>query len=77
MNMVLNTTHGDYPTIWGSAGEAFGEKIGGTGMITPLRTGGFIYGGQVNLGVGLPIGPIPVNAAGGISNTFVLHDWGK
>lgn len=74
--LITNTPQGDYPTIWGSAGAVFGPKIGVTGSLSYPNSDGYILGRQVNLGVGLPIGPIPANAAAGISNTFMLHDWG-
>ncbi|SIT14307.1 RHS repeat-associated core domain-containing protein [Belliella pelovolcani] len=62
-------------SIWGSGGVAAGGKIGVTGSWSPTSTGYGIIGGQVNIGAGLPAGPLPANAAGGVSNTFILHDF--
>lgn len=73
--MQTNTFTGDIPTIWGSAGVATGGKIGATGYITPNVGGSVIIGRELNLGVGLPAGPFPVNGAGGTSNTWILQDF--
>lgn len=67
--------NGDFPTIWGSGGVAAGGKIGITGSYTPTDGGYGIVGGQVNVGDGIPAGTLPANAAGGVSNTFVLYDF--
>ncbi len=71
-NTVQN---GDYPAIWGSAGVTAGGKIGITRSETNLTTGGVLSGFQINIGAGLPLGPVPVNASIGVSNTWVLYDW--
>ena len=75
--MVQTDTFGDgsIPTIWGSFGPAVGGKIGGTGSVTYLGQNAFILSGQINLGAGLPAGVLPVNGAGGVSNTFLIHDF--
>lgn len=31
----------------------------------------------VNIGLGLPFGPLPFNGAGGVSNTFILKDFAR
>ena len=59
-------------TYWGSAGVAAGGKVGVTGTYTPTSTGYGLIGGQINIGGGLPLGPLPVNAAGGVSNTIII-----
>lgn len=64
-------------SIWGSGGVTAGGKIGVTGSLSPTSTGYGIVGGQVNIGVGMPAGPLPANGAGGISNTFILRDFYK
>ncbi len=78
-SMVATNTfgNGDYPTIWGAGAFSAGLNIGGTGTFTPLGGGNSLYGGQVNVGVGLPAGPVPVNGAGGVSNTWIIHDFWK
>ncbi len=48
-----------------------------TGTYEQSTKGYGIIGRQINLGVGLPAGPVPVNAAGGFSNTVILHDFYK
>ena len=74
--MVQNSGAGDFPAIWGSAAVSAGGNIGLTGIIAPQQIGGYVISGQLNIGAGLPAGPIPINAAGGVSNTWVLIDWG-
>ncbi len=75
---MLQTSIGDgQATIWGSGGVAAGGKIGVTGSYTPTDGGYGIVGGQLNIGAGLPAGPLPANAAGGVSNTFILYDFHK
>jgi hypothetical protein len=75
---ILQTSLGDgQATIWGSGGVAAGGKIGVNGSYTPTDGGYGIVGGQVNIGVGLPEGPLPANSAGGVSNTFILYDFHK
>ncbi len=73
--MQTSTPNGDFPTIWGAAGVAAGGKIGVTGYVTPNVGGSFIIGGELNMGAGLPAGPLPVNGAGGASNTWILYDF--
>lgn len=77
--MVVTNTfgNGDIPTVWGSGSFSGGLNLGGTGVFTYLGNGNFLYGGQTNVGVGLPAGPVPVNAAGGVSNTWIIHDFWK
>lgn len=71
--LITNTlSNKDIPTIWVSGGAEMLGKIGFTGSITPLNNG-YIYGTQANLGLGL-FGP---NLAGGVSNTWLLHDWAE
>ncbi|RLZ07125.1 RHS repeat domain-containing protein [Faecalibacter macacae] len=72
-----NTANGDFPTLWGSAGLTEGGKIGVTRTYTTTTTGYGIIGGQINIGLGIPAGPFPVNGSGGISNTFILKDFKK
>jgi RHS repeat-associated protein len=66
---------GDFPTLWGSGGLSGFAKIGVTGSLTYTGSGDFIYGGQLNFGGGLPMGPVPINGAGGVSNTWTLYDF--
>ena len=75
--MQTSSPNGDFPTIWGSGGVAAGGKIGVTGYVTPNVGGSFIIGRELNLGVGLPAGPLPANGAGGVSNTWILYDFYK
>ena len=70
-----NIAKGDV-TYWASIGAAEGGKLGFTGSITPQANGHMIIGRELNLGAGLPMGPVPVNGAVGVSNTFILHDFG-
>lgn len=72
--MQTSTPNGDLPTIWGSGGIAAGGKIGVTGYVTPNVGGSFIFGRELNIGAGLPAGPLPANGAGGVSNTWILYD---
>jgi hypothetical protein len=65
----------DWPTIWGSVGITDGGKIGLTGTLTAFKNGEFLTGTEINYGVGLPIGPIPMSGAIGVSNTYIVHDW--
>lgn len=62
---------------WGSGGIAAGGKVGVTGSYTPITLTSGILGSQVNLGLGLPFGPLPSNGAGGVSNTYTLFDFYK
>jgi hypothetical protein len=68
---------GDYPTIFMAGGVAAGGKIGITGYVTPNVGGSFIFGRELNIGVGLPAGPLPINGAVGASNTWILYDFYK
>lgn len=72
--------HGQYPTIWFSAGMAAGAKLGATVSYTPPAFDQTVYGTisrQVNIGAGLPVGPLPLNGAAGVSNTVILYDFYK
>jgi len=62
----------DDPTAWGSGGFSFLGKVGFTGSYTHLNDGFNLVGAQVNVGLGLPVGELPINAAGGVSNSFIL-----
>ena len=53
-----------------------GAHLGGTATIDPAR-GGVIVGFEVNIGAGLPIGPVPANLSGGVTNTYTLYDFGR
>jgi RHS repeat-associated protein len=70
-------------SYWGSAGVAAGGKIGGTLVYTPAtqtppsRAVGGIISITGNFGAGLPAGPLPANAALGVSNTFIIKDLKK
>jgi hypothetical protein len=75
--MQTSSPNGVFPTIWGSGGVAAGGKIGVTGYVTPNVGGSFIIGRELNLGAGLPAGPLPANGAGGASNTWILYDFYK
>ena len=75
--MQTSSPNGDFPTIWGSGGVVAGGKIGVTGYVTPNVGGSFIIGRELNLGAGLPAGPLPANGAGGASNTWILYDFYK
>ena len=75
--LQTSTGNGDFPTVWGSGGVAAGGKIGISGSYTPTDGGYGIVGRQVNIGAGLPAGPLPANVAGGVSNTFMLYDFYK
>ena len=67
--------NGDFPTLWGSADFTAGGKLGVTGAYTPTTTGYGLIGRQLNIGVGLPVGPLPANGAAGVGNTFILRDY--
>jgi RHS repeat-associated protein len=73
--LQTNTFKGDYPTVWGSVGVTAGGKLGFTGNLTIMKNGSFIIGRYVNIGVGLPAGPLPINGAGGVSNTWILKKY--
>jgi hypothetical protein len=74
--MQTSTPKGNFPTIWGAGGIPAGGKIGVTGYFTPYD-GSVIIGRELNLGAGLPAGLFPANGAGGVSNTWILHDFYK
>jgi hypothetical protein len=75
--LVTNTTNGDIPTAWGSGSLSAGGNIGVTGAATRLSGGKYLIGGQINLGLGLPLGPVPFNGSAGVSNTYLIHDFYK
>ena len=75
--MIHGPQGGDIPTFWTSYAFAEGLKLGGTSTISVLRDGNAIIGQQLNWGAGLPVGPIPVNGAAGVSNTLLLYDFIK
>jgi hypothetical protein len=75
--MQTSTPNGDFPTILGTVGIAAGGKIGITGYVTPNVGGSLIIGRELNIGAGLPAGPLPANGAGGVSNTWILYDFHK
>ena len=62
---IQNTISGDLPTIWGST-----EFI--NGAYSPLTRGSGIMEFGINAGLGLPGG-----TSGGVSNTYLLHDFNK
>lgn len=62
----------DFPSIWGSGGVSAIGKLGITGSYTPIEGSYGIIERQLNVGAGLPLGPLPANGAGGVSNTFIL-----
>jgi hypothetical protein len=68
-----NSLKGSVPTCWVSGSASAGGKIGGTSTYTWQSGGHAVIGGYLNIGVGAPAGPVPINAAGGISNTLILH----
>lgn len=68
---------GDLPTVWGSAGLSAGGKLGGTVNVTQVTGGGVLVDRTLNAGAGLPLGPVPLNFSGGVSNTFTLRDFAK
>jgi RHS repeat-associated protein len=74
-NMLVTSVANGDASYWGSAGIAAGGKIGVTGSYTPTEQGYGLIGAQLNIGGGLPLGPLPVNAAGGVSNTFMIYDF--
>ena len=66
--------NGDPPTNWVGAGITEEGKIGVTVSWTKVPAGGYLIGYQVNVGVGIPAGPVPANLAGGVSNSLMLYD---
>ena len=75
--MTNSFGNGDIPTVWGSVALSEGVNVGLTGTFTYLGGGNYIIGTQVNFGLGLPLGPVPVNASGGVSNTWAIYDFYK
>jgi hypothetical protein len=77
-SMVLtNTANGDIPTVWGTVAVSEVLKLGVTGQVTyDAGTHEFLIGKQLNIGAGVPAGPLPMNAAVGVSNTYLLYDFG-
>jgi hypothetical protein len=74
-SMIQTIIEDGQASVWVSGGVAAGGKVGITGTYTPPSTGYGIVGGQLNIGGGLPAGPLPGNIAGGVSNTFILKDF--
>ncbi len=72
--IATRTVQGDYPTAWVSGSFTEGGKIGYTGSITNSGNS-YIIGSELNVGIGAPAGPVPVNGATGGSNTYVLYDF--
>ena len=61
-----------------SGGVSAVGKIGLTGGISSTgKNSAPLVSSQLNLGLGLPCGPLPGNVAGGVSNTFILKDFAK
>jgi len=75
--LVTNSFQDNQVTMWGSMGVAAGGKVGITGEYTNTPNGWGIIGSSINIGGGLPAGLVPGNAAGGVSNTYMLHDFYK
>ncbi|WP_228417109.1 RHS repeat-associated core domain-containing protein [Chryseobacterium piscicola] len=73
--LITNTRNGDIPTVWGAGSISAGGNLGLTGTVTRLNGGEFLVGGQVNVGLGLPAGPVPFNGSGGVSNTYLINDF--
>ncbi len=70
--IVTNSALGDIPSFWQSyAGSGLGE-LGVTTYETKTRSGPYIVGGNLNVGLGLIPGP---NWGTGVSNTFLLYDF--
>lgn len=72
--MLQTSIQDSQVSTWGSAGLAARGNVGLAGSYSPTSSGNGIFGQQVNIGFGLPAGPIPANDAGGFSNTFKLYD---
>lgn len=69
---MLNTStnvDGDV-TGWLSGGVSALGKVGVTGSYTP---GSRIFSYSLNVGLGLPIGQVPLNGAAGVSNTYIME----
>jgi len=76
--MMLQTNIQDgQVSMWASGGLTAGGKIGASGSWSPTVSGYGIIGRQINIGGGLPVGPLPINGAGGVSNTFIIKDFYK
>jgi hypothetical protein len=75
--MVETSIKDGYATGVVSGGVAALGKLGGTVTYTPTAKGYGIVSFSVNVGAGLPAGELPVNASGGLSNTWILHDFNK
>lgn len=71
--LETNLVEGAY-TGWLSGGFSAGGKLGFTGSYTPYGNRSLL-GYELNLGAGLPAGPLPMNGAVGVSNTFVVWDF--
>jgi hypothetical protein len=69
--LQTDSRNGDRPTAWGSGGIAAVAKLGVTGSVSKVE-GGYIMSGAVNIGGGLPLGELPGNGAGGLSNTIII-----
>ena len=57
---------------WTSVSLTSGGKIGTTFSVSPSGYTSPVYSSQLNIGLGLPAGPFPVNGAAGVSNTWLL-----
>ncbi|NLN25699.1 MAG: hypothetical protein GX163_08655, partial [Bacteroidetes bacterium] len=76
--MMLQTSIQDgQVSLWASGGLTAGGKIGINGSWSPTPSGHGIIGRQINIGGGLPMGPVPINGASGVSNTFIIKDFYK
>ncbi|MGZ2369581.1 DUF6443 domain-containing protein [Ancylomarina sp. YFZ004] len=74
--LLSNIGEGDVPTGFISGGAVAGAKVGFTSTLGKANNG-FIIGNTFNIGVGLPAGPVPINGAMGVSNTWMIHDFYK
>jgi hypothetical protein len=76
--LITNTARGDKPSIWFAPAVSAGPKLGLTfGYSFPGNTGYGLVSRQLNTGGGLPAGPLPGNASGGVSNTLIIYDFYK
>lgn len=74
---MVSTSLADRACGWfGSLGLTELGKIGVTLNATPINNS-ILVGGQVNIGAGLPMGPVPLNGTMGVYNTYVLKDYYK
>jgi len=73
--LVTNSGVGvrNFPTVWTAVSATMGPEIGVTGTFTPT-TNGSIIGTQLNGGLGLPLGSVPINYSTGVSNTYLMKD---